>query len=409
MRTACPKQRQRRRASGVIATSLALLALAGAGVAAEGVAAEREARPVAASGASAAIPATDHAEARLRALRNALSAATLKAPLAVRSTAWVDESGRLHENTRVESGVQLRGVRVLAYLEKDGELEARLADDAVTALPAAWRGQACDPMPARYRRSVAVSVTETSRGIEGYGFLGTLARQVERQALSMASADRNAFVFAEAQQASTYDRALLPATANPESQYRLTLEVSPERPGANPFVVTLPFRETFRTWGLDVDARTLPSRPFHVRLVLTERVTGRVVLADHWGAELPEAGMDLAARSIPPALQQALHEKLDEWKAAVSKALTCEPVRLQVAVQSAEQLDLQAGALQGVRAGDQFVLVDADRVPNQMLEAGALDAASLWEVQSIGAVRATAKRLAGPGPAIARRWVALPH
>ena len=118
--------------------------------------------------------------------------------------------------------------------------------------------------------------------------------------------------------------------------------------------------------------------------------------------------MDLAARSIPPALQQALHEKLDEWRTAVIKALTCEPLRLQVALQSAEQLDLQAGALQGVRAGDQFVLVDADRVPSQMLEAGALDAASLWEVQSIGAVRATAKRLAGPGPATARRWVALP-
>ena len=70
-------------------------------------------------------------------MRNALSAATLKAPLAVRSTAWVDESGRLHENTRVESGVQLRGVRVLAYLEKDGELEARLAErDLLTELGA---------------------------------------------------------------------------------------------------------------------------------------------------------------------------------------------------------------------------------------------------------------------------------
>ena len=355
-----------------------------------------------------AAPAMDPAEARLRALRNALSAATLKAPLAVRSTAWVDESGRLHENTRVESGVQLRGVRVLAYLEKDGELEARLADDAVTALPTAWRSQTCDPMPARYRRSVSVLVTETSRGVEGYGFLGTLARQAERQALSMGLADRNAQVFAEAPRGSAYERALLPEVANAEAQYRLTLDFLPAPLLANPSAVAMPFKETFRTWGLNVDARTLPVRPFQVRLALTEGATGRIVLADHWIAELPESGMDLAARSIPPALQQTLHEKIDQWKTAATKALSCEPLRLRVAVHSAEQLDLQAGALQGVRPGDQFVLVDPDRVPNQMLEPGALDAASLWEVQSIGAVRATAKRLAGPGPATARRWVALP-
>lgn len=398
-----------------------MLALAGAGTAAE-----REARgttesrtPVAAVSVSPIpaapaalknpfVSAKDLAEARLRALRNALSAETLKAPLTVRSTAWVDESGRLHENTRLESGVQLRGVRVLAYLEKDGELEARLADDTVTALPTAWRIQACDPMPARYRRSVSVSVSESSRGVEGYGFLRTLAREAELQVLSMGLADRNAQVFAEAPRDSGYQRALLPAAANAEAQFRLTLEVSPERLGTNPFPVALPFKETFRTWGLNVDARTLPSRSFQVRLALTEQATGRVVLADRWISELPEAFMDLAARSIPPALQQAMLEKLNQWKAAVNKALGCEPLRLQVAVLSAEQLDLQAGALQGVRSGDQFVLVDADRVPNQMLEPGALDAASLWEVQSIGPVRATARRLAGPGPATARRWVALP-
>lgn len=398
-----------------------MLALTGASVAAERESqramgprtseAPAPASPIPAPTAFPVVPdvrLTDPAEARLRALRNALSAATLKAPLAVRSTAWVDESGRLHENTRVESGIQMRGVRVLAYLEKDGELEARLADDAVTALPTAWRSQGCDPMPVRYRRSVSVSVTETSRGVEGYGFLGPLARQVERQVLSMGLADRNAQVFAEAPRESAYERALLPAAANAESQYRFTLDVSPVRLGANPFAVALPFKETFRTWGLNVDASTLPARPFQVSLALTERATGRVVLADRWIAELPESGMYLTTRLIPPTLQQALHEKIEQWKTAVTKALSCEPLRLQVAVHSAEQLDLQAGALQGVRQGDQFVLVDPDRVPNQMLEPGALDAASLWEVQSIGAVRATAKRLAGPGPATARRWVALP-
>jgi hypothetical protein len=343
-------------------------------------------------------------------LRNALAAAALKAPLTVRSSAWIDESGRLHENTRVESGVQLRGVRVLAYLEKDGEVEAQLAQSSVSVLPPAWRGGACEEAPGRYRRSVALSVTERARGSEGYGFLGRVARLAESHFLAQWSADRVAELYVDPRADSAYERALLPAVVAMEPQFRLSIEFAPLPASRDPLAVPLPFKETLRTWGLDVESRTLRSLPFALRLTLSDRTTGRVLLVDHWSTQLPESGMSITARGVPEELLNALQKKLDAWKDDVTKALICEPQRLQVVMQSGERLDLQAGAAIGVRAGDQFVLVDAERVPARMLEAGALDAASLWEVQSVDAARASARRLAGPlpAPSASRRWVALP-
>ena len=54
-------------------------------------------------------PPASVANQRLEALRNALMDKALKAPTRVRSAAWVDESGILHENLRIDSDIKLRG------------------------------------------------------------------------------------------------------------------------------------------------------------------------------------------------------------------------------------------------------------------------------------------------------------
>ena len=62
------------------------------------------------------------ADARLEAVRQALAERALQSASRLRSVAWVDEHGTLHENVEVRSNVRLRGVRILDYL-KDGEGE----------------------------------------------------------------------------------------------------------------------------------------------------------------------------------------------------------------------------------------------------------------------------------------------
>ena len=50
---------------------------------------------------------------RLEALQHALVSAAMEGQTRVRNAAWVDDSGKLHENTRITSDMKVRNMRVL--------------------------------------------------------------------------------------------------------------------------------------------------------------------------------------------------------------------------------------------------------------------------------------------------------
>lgn len=90
-------------------------------------------------------------EAQLDAIRQAILNATLERPTRVISTAWVDEQGALHESAHFHSEAQVRGVRVMSYVQDDEpqtQVSAEVlpwgwgaagTDAACTAPPRPWR------------------------------------------------------------------------------------------------------------------------------------------------------------------------------------------------------------------------------------------------------------------------------
>ena len=66
-------------------------------------------------------------EDKLAAIRKSLVEVALEGPTKVTSTQWIDGKGALQESNSFRSGVEVRGVRVIAYgTNEQGEATAKL-------------------------------------------------------------------------------------------------------------------------------------------------------------------------------------------------------------------------------------------------------------------------------------------
>jgi hypothetical protein len=141
--------------------------------------------------AGAAVAAELSAEERLQAVRHGLAQKSLQGATQVQTTAWIDEKGALRESSSFRTGMQVRGVRVMAYSrDAQGQPQAQLqvqspqdllkpqaadtkaagakpatAAPAETPPPSPWSRNAGRPTPASVRPSHAAarSGTETAR------------------------------------------------------------------------------------------------------------------------------------------------------------------------------------------------------------------------------------------------------
>jgi len=90
------------------------------------------------------------AEAQLQAIRSALLEKALGSNTRVSSTAWVNERGELMEASQFRTDMQVRGVRVLEYVDGDApEAVVKVADNAAPGAPATTALPECRSRPDR--------------------------------------------------------------------------------------------------------------------------------------------------------------------------------------------------------------------------------------------------------------------
>lgn len=116
------------------------------------------------------------AQARLDEAKEAMVDAALSQPTRVRSAAWIDESGVLHEQTRFQSQGGIRGIRMPSYLPKDATQKSEgepagpmLAAEPVAAAAApsptnAADEDACPALPGLMQSAVLVLEPRTPQG-----------------------------------------------------------------------------------------------------------------------------------------------------------------------------------------------------------------------------------------------------
>lgn len=357
--------------------------------------------------ATAAQMAQAHEE-QLAHIRQAILEATVDRPTRVLSSAWVDDQGALHESAHFNSEADVRGVRVLSYLEDGKEPQNHVSAEV---LPWGWRhakdaAAACDAPPRPWRLPLQMQIRMAS-GFTGHQLFAAhsllqLSQQVWRDQLQTSQRWRPHFK--ESPPANSYLRALTgPSEGVSGWAAEVTLKPNaPAEPAAGWMdklhTLYQPAQEPDWRWSLSVSIgeRHSPQGPLQTHWQLTQalHISPQVL------SQNPSAWMQ--------QMQVQIEHALRGWVQELDKRSGCEPVQFHVRTGPLNKLLLQAGADSGLRPGDRVLIMNPAQVPKRMLEAGAAQHLALAQVVKVGTDLVELQQLAGPALPAQSHWMALP-
>jgi len=368
----------------------------------EGATVQATARPD--NRAARASTAKQH-EAQLGAIRQAILQATIDRPTRVLSSAWIDDKGALHESAHFQSQAEVRGVRVLSYVQDDQDTPPQVSAEV---LPWGWRTAQnktteCKAPPRPWRLPLVLQ-TRVDHGFTG-------PQQFASQAL-MHVVDQS---WTQQMQGSQRWRALPNATP-PANAYLRALTGPNESPtGWTAELVLKPHAPE-----PDLSARQVWNQlsqgekdwRWTLSFTLGERHASQGPIEPRWHIEhvitIPPQDITQQPGAWVHRLKEQMQQQMQAWVAQLDKRSACEPVQFHVRRAEADKLTLQAGADSGLRAGDRVLLINPSHVPSQMLEPGATQHLALAQVVSVGRDRTELQQLAGPTLAAQGHWMALP-
>ena len=354
-------------------------------------------------------------EERLEAIRQGLVQAALEGATRVESLSWVDAQGVLREGSSFRSGMEVRGVQVLSYKrDSAGQPRARLQLPAAPALSAAVAPEATVSAGRKdLMREVSTSAqtcghVATLRNLVGLRMTVEGAWSVDHAPLAQALGQLTASLLQQVGSGSTgwgmlersapartsYERLLVSTTADQLPwQAFLTVRPAPALPatGAAHVLSVLPI------W---------PDRPIMARLNFSLVARGQVKPAYEASAQLE------MPRQVPawgrPQLEASVREQafalIQPWTQALAQQFSCDAVRPDVIAVRGSELSINAGALAGVRPGDEWLLADPQRFPQQILSSGVAANAVLARVGQVYPLHAQLQIVAGPIDQVRTDW-----
>ena len=347
-------------------------------------------------------------EAQLTAIRQAILDATLDRPTRVISSAWVDDKGALHEAAHFHSEAQVRGVRVLSYVQGD-EPQTQISAEV---LPWGWKpvgtDQSCQAPPSPWRLPLAIQALDLS-GFSGpqqfasQTLLG-MAQQAWTNQLQISQRWRpKTLTPAPAPEVDNpYMRALTMGQNDEGSDWVAELSLQPHAPASTP-----PPGSAEPT-----QASKLPEWRWTLHLKLGQKNNASSSLQTQWHMTqaISVAPLDLgkSPSSWAQSQQAALQDQMRHWVALLDKQTECEPVQFHVRRNASRGLELQAGLDSGLRPGDRVLLMNPQHVPSRMLEPSVAQHLALAQVVKVGTNRTELQQLAGPALASQGPWMALP-
>ena len=351
---------------------------------------------------------------RLEALQHALVAAAMDSQTRVRTAAWVDSTGKLHENTRFTSDLKVRGFWVASYVNADDGPSAAIVADARGATPSE---EICQANVQRYRReaSLETALRIATSGADRYLWV-MLMDQAQSRLMARASQTRLwQLSTAASLPATTYER-MLTGVAPDVSPYQFVIEmlpsgalaIEPIRPKQNLRQKSANMLKTVANYVTDEPARSAPV-PFVMRLSVYERSNQRLLWQEAVPLFFPETELRTTSQPLPPGLLSELDRVLDRWQLSMDHHFSCRPQQFNVMQTTPTGWVINGGQMAGLSAGDQLLLMNREHLPARILEPDSAQHLALVEVVSVAAGRATLRKLAGPA-SIARSgdWVATP-
>ena len=362
---------------------------------------------LASAGAQSAIGGFS-AEERLEAIRQGLVQAALEGATRVESMAWIDGQGVLREGSSFRSGMDVRGVQVLSYVrDKAGRPQAQLKLPALSAegstsvlgrqdmvkQPAA--PSTCANSPS-LRHLIGLRMTvEGGWSVDEAPLaqaLGQLTANLLQHSGGMAAGWSMLPRSAPAQ--SGYERVLLGTSAD-QLPWQAFLVVKPAPPlpatGAASYLSALPI------W---------PDRPVMARVnfSLVARGQSRPAFEGSVQLEVPRQAQAWGRPQLEATVRAQASSLIQPWALALSEQFACEAVRPDVIAVRGVELSINAGTLAGVRSGDEWLLADPQRFPQQILASGVAASAVLARVAQVYPHHAQLQIVAGPTDLVRTDW-----
>lgn len=345
-------------------------------------------------------------EQQLAEIRQALLEATLDRPTRVVSSAWIDADGALHEDSSFHSSAEIRGVRVLPYVDDGSSARLRVLAEVLPAGLGRAQDAACTPEPTRraWRLPVRMNTRLATGFIGSQAFASASLLELARQtwAEQQGHSARWYFVATEPPPQPAYLRALTGALATaPAPDWDMVLELSPTAAAEDKLFDTPDWaRFSPRPWRWTLSLSLMQRQP------ATGTAETRLQLQQvlEVAAEDAELGPNIWQKKYLAQMRTVLQQ----WQQQLDDIERCAPVQFPLRLTAPDLFQLEAGQPSGLRVGDRMLIMNRTRVPSQMLQAGLTLHLALAEVSQVGAHRTLLKQLAGPPLSTEGEWVALP-
>lgn len=307
--------------------------------------------------------------------RQAIASQALQSSTRVDALSWVDTEGRLQEFMAFRQAADVAPVQTG---RQPGKPAIRDLLHPVTAQQAT--APACAPHPLRSLLSLQTRWSGRAQDSLRHG----VQEQIDAAWLSAAQ-ERAWAMLPSLQpdpQASLYDRLLI----NPV-----------------PFSGTLDAQLSLQTPTVPVGQATRLT--MHLRVQTADR---RVLLESRTELSLPMEPSAWGAPHWSGSAWTSVRQHLDHWAEALDQKLACERPEPQVLDHESGLWVLNMGEMAGLHTGQDWILVNPNRLPERSLEPGALEQMVVARVVALDARRAKLQLVAGDARAPRPGWVARP-
>lgn len=283
---------------------------------------------------------------RLEQLRQSLLERVAQASTRVDTTAWIDSQGRLQERSRFRQSLSFAQVQGAAAADAAVQAGRPVEDMVRQEGLSAKRLNACVPPSVNGLQHVMAFEIDIDDTVPAHwqtpvrAAIETGAWQRPAQAPWRLLPASPARLYA-----SRYEQALMDG---PRSTHAWRLQVRVQKPSPTAPALKLVMTLT------PADAA---QKPFQDESWLAVDTQSSAWSAPQWS----------------PATHEALNTRLNLWQQRMGQWLSCSPVRPVVTAQANGMFTLAAGQLAGVKKGDEWVLLQPDRLASQSLEPGTLD------------------------------------
>lgn len=319
------------------------------------------------------------AEDRLEAIRQSLLQRSMEGPTEVRTAAFIDGSGVLREASSFVTGMEVRGIRVLAYGRDmdDVRMDSKplpLGGCRVPPKMGAWHQMAWQ---LSYSNHMPVAFQYEAQ---------QLAFQFKQHAFQ---ASQNASLWRLTERQTTGDRyeQLLVGQGEQNIPWLLKVHIAPSRAASLPRVTAYDVR-----WELSAKGQT----------------SSLFVGEEKIHIDQPQQ-VATSSRPLPPVVVAEVQAAVQSFVQGMERQLSCRVPQFEVLKVRTDTLRIAGGLKSGLKPGTQMVITDKQQLPSRALEPKAFDSLAMAEVVSVSDYYAELKMKTASKAAVTAQWIAIPH